>query len=121
MKFSTTIKRKYWLEKMEMVKLFGYFIEYKDTSPFWNKRISKLDLPCEGVFLVGRRVYRTRVENVGQVYRCEISPIPTVLTTEKVWALTNRLECSSCDFFISDISCGLNPDFVPENGCGKNE
>jgi len=55
MKFSTTIKRGYWEEKLESVKEKGYFYEYKADTPFWHKRISNLknNLPVEGVFLIG--------------------------------------------------------------------
>jgi hypothetical protein len=90
MKFTTTLKKVHWLEKLDMIRHFGYFIEYKDTNKYWNKRIKKLKnfIPAEGVFLIGSDVKRAEVRRVGHVHKCEITPTPKVLTTEKVWALS---------------------------------
>lgn len=94
MKFSTTIKREYWEEKLESVKQRGYFYEYKADTPFWHKRLSKLrdNLPAEGVFLVGSEVKRVVItENL----RVHIHHIPekykSMFNTDYVWRLKCRL------------------------------
>ena len=90
MKFSTTIKRKYWKEKLESVKRKGYFYEYKADTPFWHKRISKLkdNLPAEGVFLVGSEVKRVIIT---EVLRAHVYHIPEkykdMFNTKYVWVL----------------------------------
>jgi len=94
MKFSTTIKRKYWKEKLESVKRKGYFYEYKADTPFWHKRLSKLrdNLPAEGVFLVGSEVKRVVIT---EILRGHIHQIPekyeSMFNTDCVWRLKCRL------------------------------
>ena len=94
MKFSTTIKRKYWEEKLESVKQRGYFYEYKADTPFWHKRLSKLreNLPAEGVFLVGSEVKRVVIT---EILRVHVRQIPekykSMFNTDYVWRLKCRL------------------------------
>ncbi len=58
--------------KLEDLKQDGYFYEYKETSPFWKTRLSKLN-PDEGgnleanteiVFLIGSEPHRFKIENI---------------------------------------------------------
>lgn len=72
-KISTTIKKSYFIEKMKDLKKDGYFIEYKECKPFWLKRLNKLITQdgyarlkehTEIVFLVGKEVYRFKVNNM---------------------------------------------------------
>jgi len=90
MKFSTTIKREYWEEKLESVKEKGYFYEYKADTPFWHKRLSKLreNLPAEGVFLVGSEVKRVVITEILKVH---VNQIPEkykdMFNTDYVWVL----------------------------------
>jgi len=90
MKFSTTIKREYWEEKLESVKEKGYFYEYKADTPFWHKRISKLkdNLPVEGVFLIGSEVKRVVIT---EILRAHVYHIPEkyedMFHTDYVWVL----------------------------------
>jgi len=95
MKFSTTIKRKYWEEKLESVKTNGYFYEYKADSPFWHKRISKLKdcLPVEGVFLIGCEVRRVMIT---EILRLPFNDVPekykSLFDTDYVWILKCFME-----------------------------
>jgi len=95
MKFSTTIRKKYWKEKLESVKERGYFYEYKADTPFWHKRLSKLqdNLPVEGVFLIGSEVKRVVIT---EILRSPICNIPKkyedLFDTDYVWILKCFLE-----------------------------
>lgn len=92
-KFSTTIKKKYWEQKMEQVKELGYFYEYKQDSKFWRKRFNKLIVPCDGTFLVGSVVHRVEVIEVIRRATSEFFEIPPPeIHTEKTWRLTCVLE-----------------------------
>lgn len=54
-KFATTIMRKWLIEKEKDARANGgYFTEYKNETPHWNKRLKGLSTPCIGVYLVGR-------------------------------------------------------------------
>ena len=90
MKFSTTIKRRYWEEKLESIKEKRYFYEYKADTPFWHKRISKLkdNLPAEGVFLVGSEVKRVVITEIlrGLVYQIP-EKYKDMFNTDYVWVL----------------------------------
>ena len=98
MAFSTTIKRKFWDMKMQDAKdsADGWFIEYKEDTPFWNKRLkawpNEVNGPyLRGVFLVGREVHRVEIviiskmgaENVPERYR-------EAIRTPTVWMLWCR-------------------------------
>ena len=89
-KFSTTIKRKYWEEKLKSIKEKGYFYEYKADIPFWHKRLSKLkdNLPAEGIFLVGSEVKRVVIT---EILRSLVYQIPEkykdMFNTDYVWVL----------------------------------
>ena len=90
MKFSTTIKRKYWEEKLDSVKQKGYFYEYKADTPFWHKRLSKLqdNLPAEGVFLIGSEVKRVVITEILRSLACYIpEKYESMFNTEYVWIL----------------------------------
>ena len=90
MKFSTTIKREYWEEKLESVKEKGYFYEYKADTPFWHRRLSKLkeNLPAEGVFLVGSEVKRVVITKILRVHVCQIpKKYKDMFNTDYVWVL----------------------------------
>ena len=95
MKFSTTIKRKYWEEKLESVEKNGYFHEYKADTPFWHKRLSRLKscLPAEGVFLIGSEVKRVVIT---EILRSPINDIPekyeSLFDTDYVWILKCFME-----------------------------
>ena len=96
MKFSTTIKREYWEEKLESVEQRGYFYEYKADTPFWHKRLSKLreNLPTEGVFLVGSEVkkvviteiLKVHVNQIPEKYK-DIEKYKDMFHTDYVWVL----------------------------------
>lgn len=93
-KFSTTIKKKYWQHKVIDHVDNGYFIEYKNQNQYWNPRIERLmnNLPCEGVFLVGKNPHRVSIleitefipKDIPERYRDEIS-------TPMAWALKCQL------------------------------
>ncbi|RLC79258.1 MAG: hypothetical protein DRI61_08295 [Chloroflexi bacterium] len=90
MKFSTTIKREYWEEKLESVKERCYFYEYKADTPFWHKRLSKLrdNLPAEGVFLVGSEVKRVVITEILRSLACYIpEKYENMFNTDYVWVL----------------------------------
>ncbi len=57
-KFTTTIKQKYFDLKMDDLKVFGYFEEYKDATAFWKTRFAHLSPPTDAIFLVGSKVHR---------------------------------------------------------------
>ena len=59
--FSTTIKKEWWDKKMQQYEQKGYFYEYKEHKPFWNKRIENLKLPADAVFLVGSVPHRAKI------------------------------------------------------------
>jgi len=90
MKFSTTIKREYWEEKLESVKQKCYFYEYKADTSFWHRRLSKLreNLPTEGVFLIGSEVKRVVIT---EILRVHVHQIPekykSMFNTDYVWVL----------------------------------
>jgi len=90
MKFSTTIKREYWEEKLESMKEKCYFYEYKADTPFWHKRLSKLkdNLPAEGVFLVGSEVKKVVIIEILKVHVCQIpKKYENMFNTDYVWVL----------------------------------
>jgi len=72
-KFSTTIKEKYWKQKMQQYEQKGYFYEYKECKPYWNKRIENLKLPADAVFLVGAVPYKAKIT---EILRAKIHHIP---------------------------------------------
>jgi hypothetical protein len=84
MKISTTITKRNFEMKMEDLNINGYFIEYKEVKPFWNKRLDGIlrsydlrvygflgDLP-EIVFLVGDKPHWFKVVNI--IYTNDIPP-----------------------------------------------
>lgn len=92
--FSTTIKQKYWDRKKADIDSQGFFFEYKDTSDYWNKRLSGLKLPVKGNFLVGKKPHKVTVRAVVQVRRKNIpEQYRDALETEIVW----RLHCVPVD------------------------
>jgi len=62
--FSTTIKKEWWNKKVQQYKQKGYFYEYKEHKPFWNKRIEHLKLPADAVFLVGSVPHRAKITKI---------------------------------------------------------
>lgn len=77
--------------KMCDYKTDNYFIEYKSTSDFWNKRINRLLLysyPFEAVFLIGKEVnraiiYKIDKKNINKIHIKYRLPITTI----EVWCL----------------------------------
>lgn len=69
-KFSTTIKQIYLDMKLKDHKRKGYFVEYKEDTPFWNVRLNKLldalkrGEHVDGVFLTGKKVTRVRIVGI---------------------------------------------------------
>ena len=69
-KFSTTIKQVYLDMKLKDHKRKGYFVEYKEDTPFWNARLPKLQghlnrgETVDGVFLTGQKVTRVRIVGI---------------------------------------------------------
>lgn len=53
-KFSTTIKEKYWKMKMKDLKKHGFFWEFKKDSKHWRSRLDK-GIITKGVFLIGNK------------------------------------------------------------------
>lgn len=69
---STTITKNFYNMKMQDLKEHGFFYEYKEAKPFWDKRINKLfPISDDGaikplddieiVFLVGNKPHRFKV------------------------------------------------------------
>lgn len=87
-KFTTTIKKKYWDQKMIEHKEKGYFIEYKQDSKYWRKRLNKITLPTNGVFLVGQKVYKVAVL---EIYKRDTKEVfldpPPEIPTDKCWCI----------------------------------
>lgn len=57
-KIATTITRYAMNKKLEHQTRKGWFIEYKEIGPKWDKKLSGLTFPCQIVFLVGNGPYR---------------------------------------------------------------
>ena len=74
MTFSTTIKKEWWERKIQQYDRIGYFYEYKEHKPYWNKRIENLKLPADAVFLVGAVPYRATIT---EILRTKMYDIPT--------------------------------------------
>jgi len=90
---STTIKREWWNEKMKDAdnctdQARRLFMEYKENTPFWNKRLSRQGVPCDGVFLVGCEVHRVKVVTINLI---NIMRVPNkyrgVMNTPDVWEI----------------------------------
>lgn len=74
MTISTTITRKFFDMKMQDLERDGYFYEYKEDKPYWQKRINNLIqvtgdgciklVPTDIVFLVGNKPHRFKVEQI---------------------------------------------------------
>ena len=64
MTFSTTIKKEWWKQKMQQYEQKGYFYEYKECKPYWNKRIENLKLPADAMFLVGSVPHRAKITEI---------------------------------------------------------
>ena len=62
--FSTTIKKEWWDKKMQQYREKGYFYEYKEGKPHWDKRIENLKLPVDAVFLVGSVSHRATITKI---------------------------------------------------------
>jgi hypothetical protein len=103
MKFSTTIKRKYWGMKMADARANGgLFDEYKDATPFWNKRLTPIVRECAcckpvpAVFLVGRVVHRATIVRVSSIPRSYVpEKYQGAVTTDMVY----ELMCSTTECF----------------------
>ena len=73
MSFTTTIKQCYLDMKLKDHKRKGYFIEYKEDTPYWNVRLPKLQghlkrgEPVDGVFLTGQKITRVRIVGISLV------------------------------------------------------
>lgn len=71
-KFTTTIMKKWFEMKTEDLNRDGYFVEYKETTPFWQKRIEGLAPGAECVLLVGNKVHRFKLIKFQIVSRGDI-------------------------------------------------
>ena len=88
-KFSTTIKKKYWEQKMEQYEQKGYFYEYKRYNSYWDVRLRKVDaLPVDAVFLVGSVPHRASITRI-----CHVSmyDIPTDISDFLMEAINARM------------------------------
>ncbi len=84
-KFTTTIKQKYFDLKMDDLKVFGYFEEYKDATPFWKTRFAHLSPPTDAIFLVGSEVHRFTLIEKKVISRSEVpEKYKSMMTTEDV-------------------------------------
>jgi hypothetical protein len=84
-KFTTTIKQKYFDLKMDDLKVFGYFEEYKNATPFWKTRFAHLSPPTDAIFLVGSKVHRFTLIEKKVITRCEVpEKYFSIMTTEDV-------------------------------------
>lgn len=99
-KFTTTIKRVFWMMKKEDYKKDGYFNEYKDTIPYWNVRLEKMlqqqqhsikkheYTTTEGTFLVGSEVNYVHVIRIRKVLKESIpEKYRGFMKTEIVWEI----------------------------------
>ncbi len=90
---STTITKKYFDMKMEDLKESGYFIEFKECKPFWDKRLNMFDSNIDGlnekiVFLVGSQAHRFKVISIWQVHHDFIpSRYAAAIHTEFAYAI----------------------------------
>ena len=70
MSFTTTIKQCYLDMKLKDHKRKGYFIEYKEDTPYWNARLPrqqgeiKRHGEVDGVFLTGQKITRVRIVSI---------------------------------------------------------
>ena len=72
---------------MENMK-YNCFYEYKAESDYWNKRLSNLEIPCDGVFLVGNKPHRVRIIKIGKELRKDIPKrYREAISTEECWYL----------------------------------
>ena len=62
--FTTTIRKEWWKQKTNQYEQKGYFYEYKECKPFWNKRIKNLGLPADAVFLVDSVPHRATITEI---------------------------------------------------------
>lgn len=84
-KFTTTIKQIYFDMKMEDLKIFGYFEEYKDITPFWKRRFIHLSLPTKAFFLVGSEPHHFILIEKKVISKQEIpEKYRSMINTEKV-------------------------------------
>jgi len=90
-KFSTTIKEKYWKEKLRDLELYGFFFEYKNTIPFWNKRIKNIiqcGLPTKGVFLVGNKSEWVEIIEIFMINREDVPhKYKEAINTDRCWRI----------------------------------
>ncbi len=86
-KFTTTIKQEFFDMKMEDLKMFGFFEEYKDITPFWKKRFIHLSLPSKAFFLVGAKVHEFVLIRKDVIARHQLpEKYQTVINTEMAFA-----------------------------------
>ncbi len=88
---TTTIKKIYFDMKMKDLEENGYFIEFKEQSPFWKTRIEKL-IPYKNktdlILLVGKTPYRFEVIDIFIVHKDFIpSRYSNAVKTEYVYAI----------------------------------
>jgi len=93
MSISTTITKRFFEMKLEDLKESGFFIEFKECKPFWDKRLSGYnsnhdDLNVEIVFLVGSVPHRFRAISIWQVHRDFVfARYAEAIKTEFVYAI----------------------------------
>ncbi len=86
-KFTTTITQEFYNIKMEDLKIFGFFEEYKDITPFWKKRFIHLSPPTRAIFLVGSDVHEFVLVGKKIITRTEIpEKYQSAIRTEKAFA-----------------------------------
>ncbi len=74
MKISTTITKRFFEMKMDDMRESGYFFEFEELKPFWNKRLNihkcnRDVLNIEIVFLVGSKPFRFVAKSIWEVHR----------------------------------------------------
>ena len=99
MAISTTIKKIFFDMKMEDLKESGYFIEFKEHKPHWDKRLNKFDsnkgdLTEEIIFLVGNKPHRFKAISIWKVHRDFVyAKYAEAIKTEFAYAI----KCVICD------------------------
>ncbi len=87
MMISTTITKEYFEKKMKDMDREGHFWEFKDTSEHW-KRLLKVEVPTEIVFLVGNKPHRFNCVFIARWAKCQMpEEYQDAVKTPIVWAL----------------------------------
>ena len=95
--FSTTITSKFWGMKMQDLRmsLKHCFNEYKETSKYWDKRLTKLleqgVYPIKAVFLEGNKPHYAWIHKITKINTKDMSARyrnENVIKTSEVWVIT---------------------------------